>query len=193
MDRRPLRNAVIVIVAAYLLEVAVHAIPGALGEGTFLYALFNSLLMTPGMSVGYLFARERYYERIEIKTWPKAVVVALSLSLIVSMLVLNYFGHAFLGFNFGFIYAALTIGAVFVIFNTIGVKLLRHSLLQLGKVSVYMWFFHALFFTKAVRWFYQPAITIFSDLNLIVDWTIALTFAASWLISNVAQLINSKL
>jgi hypothetical protein len=52
-----------------------------------------------------------------------------------------------------------------------------------------MWFFHALFFTKAVRWFYQPAITFFGDINLVVLWAIILTFFASWLIKNVTVIL----
>ena len=192
VDRRPLRNAAIVIVAAYLIEVAVHAIPGALDEGSFHYALFNCLLMTPGMTVGYLFAHERYFERIEVKSQPKAAVVTLSLLLIVAVLAVRYFGHNVLGFNFDFVYAALTIGAIVVIFNTVEAKWIRKVLQALGKVSVYMWFFHALFFTKAVRWFYQPAITIFDDLNLIVLWAIALTFAASWLIKIAVDFVILK-
>lgn len=192
IDRRPLCNTAIAIAVAFLLEVAVHSIPGCL-ENKPLLALFNCLMMTPGMTFGYLFAHERYYERMEIKIPSKALVVALSLLLIVVVLAVRYFGHAAFGFNFDFVYAALTIGAVVTIFNHVEAQWLRNALQALGRVSVYMWFFHALFFTKDVRWFYQPAITIFDDLNLIVLWAIALTFAASWLIKQIVDFIMSKM
>ena len=120
-------------------------------------------------------------------------MVTLSLLLIVAVLAVRYFGHNVLGFNFDFVYAALSIGAIVVIFNTVEAKWIRKVLQALDTVSVYMWFFHALFFTKAVRWFYQPAITIFDDLNLIVLWAIALTFAASWLIKQIVDFIMSKM
>lgn len=66
-------------------------------------------------------------------------------------------------------------------------------LVQVGKVSPYMWFFHALFFTQAVRWFYQPAITIFNDVNLVVIWAIVLTFVISWLIKYAVDHVSAVL
>ena len=66
-------------------------------------------------------------------------------------------------------------------------------MIKIGELSVYMWFFHALFYTKAVRWFYQPVITIFNDINLVVLWTIILTFFASWLIKSIVDAIYQRI
>ena len=66
-------------------------------------------------------------------------------------------------------------------------------MVKIGEVSVYMWFFHALFYTQAIRWFYQPVITIFNDINLVVLWTIVLTFFASWLIKSIVEAITKSL
>ena len=79
------------------------------------------------------------------------------------------------------------IGGIVVMFNTFEWRPVKAVMMKLGEVSVYMWFFHALFFTKVVSWFYQPAITIFSDVNLVVLWAIVLTFFASWLIKTIVD------
>ncbi len=71
--------------------------------------------------------------------------------------------------------------------NTFEWRPVKAVMIKLGEVSVYMWFFHALFVTKVVSWFYQPAITIFSDVNLVVLWAIVLTFFASWLIKTIVD------
>ena len=189
INRTPLRNAVITIILSYIFEVAVHSIPGVL-ENKLLLAIFNCLMMTPGMVVGYLFAHGHYYERYKIGLKSKSLVVLMSSLTIVLMLILRYFGHAFFGFNYDFVYAAVIIGAIVAIFNTIRANWLRKPLQIFGKFSVYMWFFHALFYTEPVRWFYQPAITIFGDANLVVLWCIILTFVASWLIIMLVEIIK---
>ena len=50
-----------------------------------------------------------------------------------------------------------------------------------------MWFFHALFYTEATRWFYQPVIRIFDNINLVVLCMIVVTFVASWLLKTVVD------
>ena len=57
----------------------------------------------------------------------------------------------------------------------------------MGQLSVYMWFFHALFYTEATRWFYQPVIRVFDNINLVVLCMIVVTFVASWLLKTVVD------
>ena len=90
-------------------------------------------------------------------------------------------------------YAPLIIGAIVVFFNKFKCPHFRKTMAKIGEVSVYMWFFHALYYTKAVRWFYQQAITIFHDINLVVLWAIVLTFFVSWLIKSLVDSVNKSL
>ena len=186
IDRKPLLNTVIAVIVTYLLSVAVHAIPGML-ENKPLMSLFNSLLMTPVMLVGYLFAHEHYYERINVGRLAPAWIILISLVVIVITMTLRYYRWGIFAFRLDVFYVPLLIGAIVASFNVINWEPVKVALAKLGDVSVYMWFFHALFFTKVVRWFYQPAITIFKDINLVVLWTIVLTFIASWLIKLIVD------
>lgn len=203
IDRRPLPLTLAVVVLAVILAGAVHEIPRLAGwmgldmpaitEISPLLALFNCLMMTPIMVLGYLFARQRYYERINVSRLPKLLTLILCVVVFVGVFLLKrYLSLPFkLPFQMDFFYAPLIIGAIAVAFNVFEMRPLRVVLAKFGDVSVYMWFFHALFFTLAVRWFYQPAITIFHDINLVVLWTIVLTFISSWLIKRAVDYVTT--
>ena len=140
------------------------------------------------MILGYLFARKGYFEKIDLSRIPRALALFGCILVMVTTIALRkltYFDSN--PFNMDFFYAPLMIGAIVVLFNKFEWRPVGKVLVRLGEVSVYMWFFHALFFTHAVRWFYQPAVTIFYDLNLVVLWVIVLTFFASWLIKTVVE------
>ena len=198
INRKPVRNTAITVVATVLLSIAVHEIPRFLSwfgvqvppivESKPLLALFFSLSMTPITVLGYLFAHERYYERINIGRLPNLFSLLVCLFMMALALTLHHLWSPInIPFQFDFFYAPLMIGAIAVLFSKFEWEPFRSVMAKLGEVSVYMWFFHALFFTKVVSWFYQPAITIFSDINLVVLWTIVLTFFVSWLIKMIVD------
>lgn len=192
IDRRPLLNTAIAVVVAYLLCVAVHAIPGVLTIKPLLL-LFDSLMMMPIMLVGYLFAHERFFERFSLRRFTALTLVIISLLMISVVFILKYYKSSLFAFQFDTFYAPALIGALVILFHVISWRPLHTVLAKLGEVSVYMWFLHALFFTTPVRWFYQPAITIFKDINLVVLWAIVLTFVASWLIKSVVDACQRQL
>lgn len=198
IDRKPVRNTAIVVVICVLLSVLVHEIPRfmswigiqmpAIVDIDPLMALFNSLMMMSPTVLGYLFAKGGYYERINIgKLSGVWTVLLCGIAFVVALVLRHYFYPLNIPFQFDFFYAPLMIGAIVIFFNKFNCGPVRTALMKIGEVSVYMWFFHALFYVKAVRWFYQPAITIFNDINLVVLWAIVLTFFASWLIKSVVD------
>ena len=201
--RCPIRNALLIVSLAYILSVGVHECPAMLNhmgvhvsniiENQPLLALFNSLMMTPVMVLGYLFASQHYFERIDTQRLSAFWTIVLCSLAIVVALSLRYYRSAVMAFQLDFFYAPIVIGSIAVFFNKFQCQPLRRVLKKMGEVSVYMWFFHALFFTQVVRWFYQPAITIFSDINLVALWTIILTFTASWIIKTVVDCLSIKL
>ncbi|MBR5685532.1 MAG: acyltransferase [Muribaculaceae bacterium] len=205
INRKPVRNTAIIVIASTILAVLFHEIPrfasmffGAhlppIVENKPILAFFNCLLMTPGMVLGYLFAHKSYYERISITGWPRLWIAIACISvMILTLVVRHWFGSIYNFFQMDLFYAPLMIGTIVVLFNTIKCEPLRKALVKLGEVSVYMWFFHALFYTEAVRWFYQPAITIFKDINLVVIWTILITFLSSWMMKTIVDHITRLL
>lgn len=185
INRCPLRNLIITVVVAYFLEVAVHAIPGML-ENKPLLAIFNCLFHTPGMALGYYFAHKSIYQRIRVPSQLLSLIIGMAM--IVLPLIPRHFCTAIYGFQLDFIYAPIVICGILLIFNSCKLKILNNTFIELGKVSVYMWFFHALFFTKAVSWAYQSFITVFKDVNLVIIWAILLTFITSWIINYIIGL-----
>lgn len=198
IDKRPVRNTIITVIASLVIGVVFHEIPRFLAffniivpriaETSLPLALFNCILMVPLTVLGYLFAHERYYEKIRINCMPKGLLLLVCVCIMVLIFYMRSYTYSDHNpFNLDFFFAPLMIGAIAVLFSAFEWHPLRTVLMKVGEVSVYMWFFHALFFTKAVRWFYQPAITVFNDINVVEVWTIVLTFFASWLIKSIVD------
>ena len=204
IDKKPIRNTIIVIVVASLFAVIVHEvhrlfavfdimIPNVVDNKPHL-AFFNCCMMTPIMSLGYLFAHEGYYERIKVSDKPRLYTFIICLVIILLSFILRHLtSNIHNPFQLDIFYAPLVIGSIVVLFNRFRWTYFRRLMIKIGELSVYMWFFHALFYTKAVRWFYQPVITIFNDINLVVLWTIILTFFASWLIKSIVDAIYQRI
>ena len=180
IDRKPLLATASFIVIAFALEVVVHSIPGR-SENDWTQRAFDCMLCTPGMLLGYLFAHERWYTSIKVPKHWSMIIVAILLSALV-FLFRSYMG-SLMGFNLDFFYAPLFILAVLIIFNLSKLPVLSRTLMELGNVSVYMWFFHALFFTEVVSNVYSPIVRISDNLWIYNCWTILVTFVCSWLIS----------
>jgi len=205
IDKKPVSNSIIVVIGVTLLSILWHEVPRIMSmlfgiqvppiaESKPMLALFYCLSFTPGVILGYLFAHNSYFERINIERWPRLGTVLSCVLIIITTLVLHYVTeNAHNPFQLDFFYAPLMIGAIVVLFSKFELKHCRKVLVKLGELSVYMWFFHALFYTKVVRWFYQPAITIFKDINLVVLWTILITFISSWLLKTIVDRITLAL
>lgn len=191
--KHSIRNALIICVVSYAVEALVHRyLAGMMGECAH-KAVYNCLRYTPVAVLGLLFAQEKYYERLSIGKHPAWLVAVLSVLAIVIVLLLTGKLLLIVGFQLDFFYVPVFIGAVVILFNKCNLGPLRRLLKKIGDISVYMWFFHALFFTACVSWFYQPAITIFKDINLVVLWTMLITFVSSWLIKTIVDRITLAL
>lgn len=155
IDRRSIVWTFVFIILAYLGEAAVHSIPWW-SDNDLTQRLFDCLLCTPGMLLGYLFAHEGWYTKINVPAHWSVTIAAVLLA--TAVLALRYYVGSIAGFNLDFFYAPLFILTVLIIFNRYELPLLTKVLIVLGNVSVYMWFFHALFFTDVVRDVYEPLI-----------------------------------
>lgn len=187
IDRKPLLGTTMLIIVAWGLEAAVHSISG-MSDNDWTQRLFDCLLCTPGMLFGYLFAHQRWFTSIIIpKHWSMLLVAALLIAIVFSLRPLV---GSVVGFNLDFFYAPLFIFAVLIVFNLYKLPVLSKVLTMMGNVSVYMWFFHALFFTKVVSAIYEPLIRISDSLCLVTIWTILVTFVCSWTIYQIVSFIS---
>ena len=187
INKRPIIGSVFLIILTYIFEAGIHTLPNW-SENDYTLRLFDCFLCSPCMILGYLFSHQQWFVKIKIpRHWS---MFFLSLILIFSVLLFRYHLEIIIGFILDFFYAPLFIIAVLIIFNIHNNSILSQILTSFGNVSVYMWFFHALFFTSIVRNVYQPFILISSHLYIIIPWTIILTYFCSLVISNVVKKIQ---
>lgn len=185
IDRNPLLWSVVGIVLFFICEVFLHEFYPAYKNNVWLQRLFDCLLQSPCMILGYLFARQKWFLRIHIHSFKYMSLLAFSL--IVAILILRSIKNSILGFNLDFFYAPAFIFLVLIVFNRNQNQLIFKVLTFFGNISVYMWFFHALFFTKLVRNIYQPFVAISDSLWIVTFWTIIITSVCSW---GIMTLVN---
>ena len=191
INKNPLRNTAVAIVVAYLAEVLAHFLIYPHVDSHFHYMLFNCLTLTPLILLGYLFAHEHYYERIRVDHLSKPLVAVVAVLIIVAMIYIDSKFRLGYGILFEFFYVPLLVGAIAVLFSKFEFKYLRPVMVKIGWASMYMWFLQALFHTPIVRTVYQPIVTIFDDINLVVVWTMVVLFFAAWLLRNAVDHVLS--
>ena len=187
IDKKPLRNTFILIACVYVTQVLFHFLVYPYIDTHFEYMFFNCFALTMVYLLGYLFAHERYYERIPIEKISKPVALVLSISVLLLVQFLESRCRIRAGFMFDFFYAPFAIGAIVLLFSKFELKYLRKVMIKLGWASMYMWFLQALFHTPIVRTVYQPIITIFSDINMVVIWNIVVLFYVSWILKTIVD------
>ena len=189
IDRKPLVNTIIVICAIYALQVLTHPIIDKIPDEKIQCVLINCFLLTPVTALGYLIAHEGYYERIRIDKLPSFFVIIATVLILCLTIYLESILRVRFGILFDFFYVPIAIGAIVIFFTKFEVKPFRTVMIKLGWVSMYIWFLHALFHTPPVRWFYQPIVTIFNDVNLVVLWTIVVAFFFAWILKSIMDRI----
>lgn len=192
IDKKPYIFGTLVILMAFVGEVALHQLVPTYQENCYLQTLFNCLLQTPTMVLGYVFARKQLFQKIHVRSLSRIRTKFLVASTIVLFMLTIFFVRskvsAVVGFNLDFFYSHLMIGCILYLFNQFKMPKFSKMMASLGNNSVYMWFFHGLFFTAAVRSIYQPLIMISTNLWVISIWTILF----SYLCSSVLRVVVEK-
>lgn len=138
-------------------------------------ALSACCIYSPIVLEGYLFGRMNWFTRIKLPVhWGLAVVACTT---VLCLPALRLLGPYFL---LEWVLVPLMITAVLYLFTAFKLPICAKVLSSLGGVSVYMWFFHALFFTRSIRWFWQRFILLSDNIIIITLWTLLLTFVCSW-------------
>ena len=189
IDKKPLCNTLILVIFLYVVQVCFHFMIYPHLETHIFYMMYNCLMLSPLILLGYLFARERYYERIRVDNLPKPLVLVGSMIAIIAMVYVDSKLRLAGGFLFEFFYVPLLVGAIVVLFSKFEFNHLRPLMVKLGWASMYMWFLQALVHTRTVRFAYQPIVTIFNDINLVVVWTMVVMFFAAWILKSIIDYI----
>lgn len=140
-------------------------------------ALFDCLLNTPLMLMGYAFARLSVFERIHIpESWTS---VGVSFLIAAVILVARAYTRGTVGVITELIYAPAMILCILSMFTAKSLNVAVKVMKELGDKSVYMWFFHAIFFTAATRPVYQRFVMASDNLWVIAIWTIVISYVCS--------------
>lgn len=191
LDEKPIFATISFTLAFYLLEVGIHTLP-IFSTNKWVYSLFNNCMLMPTVLLGYYFAKQQVFQKVRVpKHWSMGIA-----GLVLIVLALSaraYCGATIAGFNLDIIYAPMAILGILVIFNICKLPIISKLLTNLGNLSVYMWFFHALFFTDVVRTIYQPLILVNDNIFIITLWTILLTYVCSWVLKKVVDGVENLL
>lgn len=76
---------------------------------------------------------------------------------------------------------------ILALFGAVPMKGFARVMAELGDKSVYMWFFHGLFFTAATRAVYQPLIMVSDNLWVISVWTLLLTYLGAVVLKKAVE------
>lgn len=180
----------VAIIGFYILAAGIHSI---LGWETMpiVHMMFTTSTLIPLIIVGYMCAM--WNVQGKIPTWFEGKEhILLALLTIATVLVVNALKVQTAGFCIQAFYTPLLIFAIVGIFNSVNVKWLSKGLTQVGDLSMYMWFFHAIFFTETVNLYTKQL--VFSSIHsylYTLFMTFVLTYIGSWIIKKfVSPILN---
>lgn len=177
IDRRPLVGSFALMALCFAVEFSIHMIPGW-ADNELLHALFSAMLYSPVLIAGYAVARLDLLRRAAERIHSNAVIAG-SLIFIISMFCRSFCSNI-LGFNLDTIYAPLVCFGLMLMLSTLPDKnFVRKMLLQLGTLSLYMWFLHSLFFCTSTNAWFLPLIESLPSIALIFLVVFALTWGGA--------------
>lgn len=192
LDKSPKKWIIITFTFYYIFKVVSIKLFPEYTKNDWTQRLFDCIQQLPIVVTGYIFARHKIFSKIKI-THNNFNILGSFITIIVILLIRVYFSHI-LGFSLDFIYSTIIILCILIIANMMSSQNCILNILKLlGKTSVYMWFFHALFFTKITRNIYQGFLNVSDSFIIVTIWTIILTFFCSWIIMKIANLIEFQI
>ena len=180
------------ILGFYVLAVGLHIIPNW-EDIPVIHIMFTSFTLIPLIIVGYMCAM--WNAQGKLSQWfegKKRLPVAL-LTIVVVM-VLQTVKIPTMGFCIQAFYTPFLVFALVGIFNSFELKWLKQGLTKVGDLSMYMWFFHAIFFTETVNLYTKWLVfTPFHNFFYTLFMTFALTYIASWGIKTIISPIIKRI
>lgn len=172
------------ILLCYMVEVMLHTIPNW-DVMPLVHNLFIFFSTFPLIVVGYQCGQWNQEGRLPDWFEGKKQLV-LSLCVVAAVMLLKSFDLNTFGFCIQVFYTPFLIFALVGIFNGFAMTRLKSFLVNVGDLSMYMWFLHAIFFTTTVNAYtkylvFGPIHNYFYTLIM----TFVLTYAGSWIIKKL--------
>lgn len=191
-EKYPKYGWIVSLMVYYIVSVAIHFFP-AWDTNPLLHNLFVYTTLIPIVIVGYMCAR--WNKEGKIPTWFEGKnKVWISLLTIVIVLVLQSLNIPTKGFCLQAFYTPFLIFAIVGIFNSFELKWLSKVFANVGELSMYMWFFHAIFFTDTVNLYTKDLVfEPFHCFPYTFIMTFILTYAGSWIIRKILTPVINRI
>ena len=192
LSRFPQLGWLISIAGCYLIEVAILAIPNY-SSMPIIFNLFIFVSTFPIVVMGYQCGK--WNQEGKLQPWFEGENrLFLALSTVGAVMLLKSFTIRTFGFCIQAFYTPLLIFALVGIFNSFSLTHLSRFLTNVGDLSMYMWFFHAIFFTTTVNGYakylvFEPIHNYFYTLFM----TFVITYAGSWIFKKTLSPIINKI
>jgi hypothetical protein len=186
IDHRPYLNSLLTILLSFIAQVIIHQHVPNFGDNPLWLALFVCFGWTPTIILGYLCARQCFFQKVYIPNHWSVTIISIVLIFVVLRLKCLFSGFKIV--NFDMVYAPTIIFSILIISSQFGNNMIKKMFVELGDKSVYMWFIHGLFFTGATRYFYQPYVMVSDNLWLIAIWTVILSYMVAVPIKKIIEL-----
>lgn len=173
IDRYRIIGLISAIVVTSIASIAIHSINGW-SANLWLQAIYDCLLCSPVMFVGYAFAHFKIADKIKIPHNP-ATAAALAL---VALLMFFLRGVTYASL-FDFIIVPVFVTSTVGLFNIIKSPFVTKTLEALGKESMNMWFFHAIFATACTAAAFAPLVDWIQPKFIHIMAVIIISFLAS--------------
>lgn len=163
---------------------AIHSITG-LSENVWLQAAFDCFLCSPVMYVGFYLAVGGGITHLQIEHNFKNLLLALLIA--VGIFFLRGLPYAtFLDF----VTVPVFVTAIVVIFNVVSWQPIHRLLIALGKQSMNMWFFHAIFATACTAVIFAPLVDWIQPKTIHILCVIIVSYCAGKLFTAVYNRIS---
>ena len=191
-SRLPKYGWLLSVFVCYLIEVLIYAkLPWQ--SVPLIHSLFIFFSTFPLIVVGYQCGK--WNEHGLIPHWFEGRWKMLwAISTVIIIMLLKAFDINIFGFCIQAFYTPFLVFALVGIFNSFEMKRLKGFLMNVGDLSMYMWFFHAVFFTTSVNAFtrnfvFEPIQNYFYTLLM----TFVLTYAGSWIFKKLLTPIMRRI
>ena len=180
------------ILLCYIAEIAIHSIPNW-DKMPLIQNLFIFFSTFPLIAVGYQCGKWNRDGRVP-QWFEVRKKLALALGAVAAVMLVKAFNFNTFGFCIQAFYTPVLVFALVGIFNSYELPRVKRFLVKVGDLSMYMWFFHAIFFTTTVNAFsrylvFEPIHNYFYTLLI----TFVLTYAGSWLFKRMLTPILNRI
>lgn len=187
IERRPLIGTAALIVICFAIEVVIHMIPNW-DNNELLHAIFSTMLYSPILIVGYTVCKLNLFGKLSAIIHHNVVFIGLFIFIIA--IACRALCANIMGFNLDTIYAPVVCFGLMLALSTLtSASITQKILCQLGKLSIYMWFLHSLFFCSATNAWFIPIIKNTQSIFVVF----AIVFMLTWMIAAFLSYLEKKI